>query len=87
MFHEFPISVPSIRVRRYDPGRVTSATMNGPSHSGDSLCRPSPVRIRWRTRFLLRRIDAVWPCHDSASEFADIELTESPYSIVLLLVY
>jgi hypothetical protein len=50
MFHEFPISVSSILVRRYDLGRVTSATMNGPSHSGDNLCRPSPVRIRRRTR-------------------------------------
>jgi hypothetical protein len=35
----------------------------------------------------LRRIDVVWPYHDSALEFADTGLTESPYSIILLLVY
>jgi hypothetical protein len=33
-----------------------------------------------------RRIDVVWPYHDSASEFAGTWLTESLYSIVLLLV-
>ena len=35
----------------------------------------------------LRRIDVVQPYHDSASEFADTGLTESLYSIVLLLVH
>jgi hypothetical protein len=35
----------------------------------------------------LRRIDVVWPYHDSASEFAGTWLTESLYSIVLLPVY
>jgi hypothetical protein len=35
----------------------------------------------------LRRIDAVWPYHGSALEFVGTWLTESLYSIVLLLVY
>jgi hypothetical protein len=58
MFHEFPTSVPSIWVSRYDPGRVTSDTMNGPSHSGDSLCHPSPVRIGEGSSLPLQRIGA-----------------------------
>jgi hypothetical protein len=61
--------------------------MNGPSHSGDNLCRPSPVKFGGGRDLPLRRINVVWPCHDSASEFADTGLTESLYSIVLLLVY
>ena len=35
----------------------------------------------------LRKIDVVWLYRDSASEFADTWLTESLYSIVLLVVY
>jgi hypothetical protein len=35
----------------------------------------------------LRRIDVVWPYHDSASEFAGTWLTELLYSIILLPVY
>jgi hypothetical protein len=37
MFHEFPTSMSSIGVSQYDPGRVTSDTMKGPSHNGNSL--------------------------------------------------
>jgi hypothetical protein len=48
---------------------------------------PPPLEFGGGRGLPLRRIDAVWPCHDSASEFADIEPTESPYSIVLLIVY
>jgi hypothetical protein len=48
---------------------------------------PPPLEFGEDRGLLLRRIDVVWPCHDSASEFADTGLTESPYSIVLLLVY
>jgi hypothetical protein len=48
---------------------------------------PPPLEFGGGRGLLLRRIDVVWPCHDSASEFADTEPTKSPYLIVLLLVY
>jgi hypothetical protein len=48
---------------------------------------PPPLEFGGGRDLLLRRIDVVWPCHGSASEFADTGLTESPYSTVLLLVY
>jgi hypothetical protein len=48
---------------------------------------PPPLEFGGGRDLSLRRIDAVWLYHDSASEFADTGLTESLYSIVLLLVH
>jgi hypothetical protein len=48
---------------------------------------PPPLEFGRGRDLPLRRIDAVWPYHDSALEFANTGLTESPYSTVPLLVY
>jgi hypothetical protein len=48
---------------------------------------PPPLEFGGGQDLPLRRIDAVWPYHDSASEFAGTWLTKSLYSIILLLVY
>jgi hypothetical protein len=48
---------------------------------------PRPLEFDGGRGLPLQRIDVVWPCHDSASEFADTGSTESPYSTVLLLVH
>jgi hypothetical protein len=48
---------------------------------------PPPLEFGGGQDLPLQRIDAVWPYHDSASEFVSIWLTESLYSTVLLLVY
>jgi hypothetical protein len=47
---------------------VTSAMMNGPSHGGDNLCRPSPPICGGVPGVLLRRIGAALLCRGSASE-------------------
>jgi hypothetical protein len=47
---------------------------------------PPPLEFGGGRDLPLRRIDAVWPYHDSASEFADITLIESSYSVALLRV-
>jgi hypothetical protein len=48
---------------------------------------PPPLEFGGGRGLPLRRIDVVWPCHDSVSEFANTGLTESLYSIVPLLVH
>jgi hypothetical protein len=48
---------------------------------------PPPLEFGGGRDLPLRRIDAVWPCHGSASEFAHIVLIGSPYSVALLRVH
>jgi hypothetical protein len=48
---------------------------------------PPPLEFGGGQDLPLQRIDAVWPYHDSASESVGTWLTESLYSIILLLVY
>jgi hypothetical protein len=48
---------------------------------------PPPLEFGGGRDLPLRRIDVVWPYHDSASEFADTVLIESPYSLALLRVH
>ena len=50
MFQAFWMSIPSYVSRRAAPGLDTWTTLNGPSHMGESLCRPSLERTRLRTR-------------------------------------
>jgi hypothetical protein len=48
---------------------------------------PPPLEFGGGRDLPLRRINAVWPYHDSASEFAGTVLIESPYSVALLRVH
>jgi hypothetical protein len=48
---------------------------------------PPPLEFGGGRDLPLQRIDVVWPYHVSASEFADIVLIESPYSVALLRVH
>jgi hypothetical protein len=48
---------------------------------------PPPLEFGGGRDLPLQRIDAVWPYHDSALEFAGIVLIESPYSVILLRVH
>ena len=50
MFQAFWMGTPSYISRRTAPGLETWATLNGPSHMGESLCNPSLERTRLRTR-------------------------------------
>jgi hypothetical protein len=50
MFHGLDSCIPSSAAKRTDPGRHTFVTLKGPSQLGESLCMPSRIRIRLRTR-------------------------------------
>jgi hypothetical protein len=50
MFHGFPTGTPSAVSSRAEPGLAMCVTLNGPSHNGDSLCRPSRESILLSTR-------------------------------------
>ena len=50
MFHGLGTGVPYSFSRRAAPGRAMCVTLNGPSHIGESLCKPSLERIILRTR-------------------------------------
>ena len=50
MSQAFWIGIPSYVSRRAAPGLETWTTLNGPSHTGESLCNPSLERTRLRTR-------------------------------------
>ena len=48
MFQAFWMGTPSCVSRRAAPGLETWATLNGPSHMGESLCSPSLESTRRR---------------------------------------
>jgi hypothetical protein len=48
---------------------------------------PPPLEFGGGRDLQLRRIDVVWPYHDSALEFVDTVLIESPYLVTLLRVH
>ena len=50
MFQAFWMGTPSRVSKRAAPGLETWATLNGPSHMGESLCSPSLESTHLRTR-------------------------------------
>ena len=56
MFQAFWMGTPSCVSRHAAPGLETWTTLNGPSHIGESLCRPSLESTRLRTRSPTSRV-------------------------------